>query len=1018
MKKLVNLFSLLLLMTGLIGFAQNSVSGVVSDSDGLPLPGATVVVQGTAIGVTTDFDGNYSISASEGDVLVFSYVGYVSQSIEVGASATINVSLESSTALDEVVVTGIGAVERQRSVSSIVTIGEEQIEGLAFTNPSNALQGRVAGLRVATISGAPGSPTSIRIRGEGSLTGNNSPLFVIDGVPIVNGSVSAGGSSNPGLGILSMINGDDIESITVLKDASSTAAYGNRGSNGVIVITTKKGSAGKVQYNLSSQYGFQNYAVEGREMLTGAQYAELATEMMMNRVPTWDSETAYGWVRRNLPGYQAWEDGGQVDGGWSDLVRVKDAPIQKYNLSASGGDATQNFRISLGYTQQDGTSIGSDYEQVSGSFSYTRKAGKVTLSTSNRVSNALLNGQLEGSAYFGNPQATRYFMRENWASKNPDGSWLVPHPAAAHHTPYLLEENIYKVDNTRAISNSSVSIDIMEGLKIKSVFAMDYNIGSAHEFQNPIEGDGVGEQGYAEQRTSRRFTWSTINSVEYNTTLGNNEHFISAILQQSFQKNKSDAISGSGEQPAAPGLYYLASFPTNRDVSGSFSDWRQLSYTGVLNYSYKDKYIANFTWRNDGSSRFASGYRFGDFFSVGAAWNISAENFLADSSIVNNLKLRVSYGETGDSNIGLNQYQSLFGYSGDYNDSGVVYPTSFGNAIISWEKAEKLDAFVDFGLFNNRLVGSVGYYERNSNDLLQSVPLSLTTGHSSQTQNVGDVVNKGIEVEFDATVVKVGDFSWDLYGNYTTIENEITRLAQTADGEDINLDSFFYANRVGRPIDTWFMRQWGGVDPQTGNAYFIEGGDADAGPVSTERVESWSAANQTFLGNKLPTYQGGIGTRLNYKNLTVDANFVFQGGHKIYEYWATYYMHTGLQALRNYAGAAELMNRWQQPGDITDVPRMQYTYSTTGTGSYWNSRFLSDGDMVRLRDLTVNYRVPGNLVESAGLDAVNVYVKGTNIWTWTKADIEYDPEVPPANGFNNIYVPIPKSWQLGVNLTF
>ena len=230
-------------------------------------------------------------------------------------------------------------------------------------------------MRVATISGAPGSPTSIRIRGEDPLR-NNSPLFVIDGVPIVNGSVSAGGSSNPGLGILSMINGDDIESITVLKDASSTAAYGNRGSNGVIVITTKKGSAGKVQYNLSSQYGFQNYAVEGRQMLTGAQYAELATEMMMNRVPTWDSETAYGWVRRNLPGYQAWEDGGQVDGGWSDLVRVKDAPIQKYNLSASGGDATQNFRISLGYTQQDGTSIGSDYEQVSGAFSYTKKASK------------------------------------------------------------------------------------------------------------------------------------------------------------------------------------------------------------------------------------------------------------------------------------------------------------------------------------------------------------------------------------------------------------------------------------------------------------------------------------------------------------------------------------------------------------------------------------------------------------------------------------------------------------------
>ena len=1018
MKKLVKLFSLFFILSGVLGFAQNTVSGTVSDSEGLPLPGATVVVQGTSTGVTSDFDGNYSIVASQGDVLVFSFVGYVNQAVTVGSSSTIDVALNSDNTLDEVIVTGIGTQERQRSVSSTVVIGEEVIEGLAFTNATNALQGRVAGLRVASISGAPGSPTSIRIRGEGSLTGNNAPLFVIDGVPVSNGSISAGGGANPGLGILSMINPNDIESITVLKDASSTAAYGNRGSNGVIVITTKTGSAGAVKFNVSSQYGFQNRAVEGRKMLSGSQYFELATEMIQNTVPSWSDERASQWVFTNLPGYQAWDDAGRVDGGWDDLTTNKDAVVQKYNISASGGDAEQNFRISLGYNQQTGVAIGSDYEQISGAFSYTRKAGKVTLQTNNRVSNGLLEGQLEGTAYFGNPSFTRLFVSERWQARNPDGSWLVPHPMSGHHTPYLVQENIYEVDNTRAISNSSVTIDIMDGLKAKSTFAIDYNVGSRHEFQNPVEGDGVGEQGYAEQSTSRRFTWSTINSLEYNTVLGDNEHFLSALVQQSYQKNKSNAVSSSGEAPPAAGLFFVGSFPSNRDAGGSFSDWRQLSYTGVVNYSYRDKYIANVTWRNDGSSRFASGYRFGDFFSFGAAWNISSENFLADNSVINNLKLRASYGETGDSNIALNQYQSLFGYSAAYNEAGAVFPTAFGNAVISWEKAEKLDVFLDFGLFNNRISGSVGYYQRKSNDLLQSVPLSLTSGFSSQTQNVGDVVNKGIELEFDATVVKAGDFSWDLYGNYATVENEITRLAQTADGENINLDSFFYANRVGRSIDTWYMRQWGGVNSDTGSAYFIEGGDADEGPVSEAIVDGYNDANQTFLGNKVPTYQGGIGTRFNYKNLSIDANFAFQGGHKIYEYWSTYYMHTGLQALRNYAGAAELMNRWQNPGDVTDVPRMQYTYSTVGTGSYWNSRFLSDGDMVRLRDVTINYTFPRKLVGELGLDNLLLYVKGTNVWTWTKADIEYDPEVPPSNGFNQIFVPLPKSWQLGLNLTF
>ena len=249
-----------------------------------------------------------------------------------------------------------------------------------------------------------------------------------------------------------------------------------------------------------------------------------------------------------------------------------------------------------------------------------------------------------------------------------------------------MENNIYKSVNTRAISNSSFAYDITNDLRIKSAFAIDYNLGDSHRYQNPIEGDGVGENGVSDQTSSKRFTWSTINSLEYNKTFGDNDHFLSAILRQSFQRNKNNYIDAYGENAAAQGLYYVSSFTTNQSASGSFSDWKQLSYAGVLNYSYKDKYVLNFTWRNDGSSRFASGYRFGNFFSYGVAWNINNENFLADSSVVNALKLRASWGESGDSNIGLNQYQSLFAYDADYDDSGAVYPTSFGNAVISWEK--------------------------------------------------------------------------------------------------------------------------------------------------------------------------------------------------------------------------------------------------------------------------------------------------------------------------------------------
>jgi TonB-linked SusC/RagA family outer membrane protein len=534
MKKLVKLFSLFFVMTGLVGFAQSTVSGTVSDSDGLPLPGATVVVQGTSIGVTSDFDGNYSISASQGDVLVFSYVGYESQTVTVGTSSTVNVSLTSSTALEEVVVTGITSRERQRLTSNAVVVGSELIEGVAVTSPDQALMGRVAGLRIVGLSGTPGAPQQIRIRGEGSISGSNSPLFVIDGVPVNNGTISP---LLTDMGILSMINAADIASITVLKDAASLAAYGARGSNGVVVITTKKGKAGKVQYNVQSQYGFQNYAMDERPMLTGNQRLELGAETIMNTYG-WSKDRATNYVLSAFPGAAAWDAGGRVDGNWEDLIRVEDAPYQNYNVSATGGNATENFRVGVGYRQQTGTSIGTDFESVNGSVYYKKVAGKVTIETNNRVSNAIQNGIHEGTAYFGAPQATRMFMSPYQQPKNPDGSWNIALTTSVFNTPYLAEVNIQRNDGTRALSNSKVTYAINDKLKLSSRYAVDFTLGVSHEFRNPYHGDGRTRNGTSYQAVDRSFLWSTVNELEYNDVFGDNEHFVSALLRQSFAKKQ------------------------------------------------------------------------------------------------------------------------------------------------------------------------------------------------------------------------------------------------------------------------------------------------------------------------------------------------------------------------------------------------------------------------------------------------------------------------------------------------
>ena len=1003
--------TLSLMLVSFWGFGQQvTITGNVADDSSLALPGATVIVEGTSNGVTTDFDGNYSITASVGDVLVFSYVGFETKTLTVGNDRKINVQLNSSNELEEVVVTGITTRNLKRSTSSTVVVSAAQIEGVAMTSPDAALQGRVAGLRVVSSSGTPGSPTSIRIRGEGSISGNNNPLFVIDGVPVVNGAYSP---LTNDLGVLAMINPSDIESITVLKDASATAPYGARGSNGVIVITTKAGSAGEVKYQITSNYGFQNYAMDERPMLTGNQRLELGAETLINDYG-FTKENATNYALANFPGAAAWDAGGRIDGNWDDAVKVKDAPDAVYNFSAQGGNATENFRLSIGHRKTTGTSIGVNYESVSGAFAYKKKAGKVDITTSVRVSNAIQQGQLEGSSYFAAPQMTRVFMSPYQQIYGADGNLNTSLSTSVFNTVYLAEINISKVDGTRALSNTSMTYAFSDNLKFMTRYSLDYNLTNSHRFQNPVHGGGVGDNGYAYQSNRRSFTWAFTNQLKWDKTF-NDVHYVSALGQMSFQKQKYDSLSSSGENVATDNLIYVSSFQTNQSASGSFSDWKELGYLALLDYSYDDKYIVNLSYRLDGSSRFAMDYRFGSFWSAGIAWNLDEEDFLADSDIINTLKIKATLGETGNNSVGLNAYQSLFGYGGSYNDNGAVSPSSFGNAILTWEKAALYDIGIDFSILDNRISGSIVAFNKKTSDLLQSVPLSLTSGHSSQTKNIGDLENKGIEIELSSDVIRTDNFTWNIYSNYSTLDNKVTRLAQDAEGNDINNDGGYYRTRVGEELNTWYIRQWAGVNVDTGNPMYYKGGDDHDMTI----VNSLNEAQLTGdLGRRLPKYSGGLGTRVNWGGFYADANFYFSGGNKIFERWNWYSQSTGLLSTYYYQGAASLMNRWQKPGDVTNVPRMRYSTSTATTGSGTTTRFLYDGDYVRLRDLVIGYNVNNKAVERLGFDSISLNVKGTNLWTWVKDDeLQTDPEV----GFSGqweIYTPILKSISVGLNLKF
>lgn len=994
---------------------EKQVTGTVKDTNGMPLPGVNILVKGTNNGVDTDFDGKYSIKARTGDVLVFSYLGMKTVEETVGSSAVINVSMEEDAqVLEGVVITGYSKKAVSEVTGSLVQVDGEAIENLPVVSVDQALQGKVAGLQISTTSGTPGSAQDIRIRGMGSITASNQPLFVIDGVPVINTNLS-GSSAVSSLNPLSSINSKDIESITVLKEASATAQYGARGSNGVIVITTKRGKAGRTTFNFSSSVGFQNDAYNKRDPLTAAQKAELLGESVYNSYGedfgfTPDEALDFAAAYQLGGGFANWDGTSEYD--WPGLLTNDDAVIQNYSLSASGGTDVSNFYASLSMNKTEATVIGPAFERVTGLVSYSAKLNeKMNFETSANVSYSKQNPILEQGSYFNNPFITRYLMTPFANPYNDDGTYNTTNLGTSiFNTLYTMDNDITRNTLLRAISNSKFNYEIIDGLVFETRISLDFNSANYKAYRNRYHGDGDDVGGYSEASNIQNYNWVSQNSLKYNFAVDQHNFDVMALFE--YQKNQYNYLYGYGENFSTDGLTNIASAGANFDATSSFSDWYNVSYLGVLNYNYAGKYVFDATFRREASSRFANGYRWGNFGSVGAAWNIYREDFMKDSSIFNELRLRGSYGITGNSGIGVNTYQALLSYDADYAGNGAVYPSQLGNELLTWEKAHNLDVGVDFALLNNKISGAFAYYQKNTYDLLQLVPLSQTTGFDEQNQNVGKVNNSGIELELNFDVLKTEDFSWTISGNIATVKNEVTELALDSEGNELdpNAGSSYKRTVVGGPIGEWYMRTWAGVDPDTGDpTWYLNG-------VDGEVTSNYSAAARVSQGaSALPKYTAGLNTHFEYKGAFLDASFYFAGGHKVYEQYAQFYMRTNSFSLGTYNGVAELLDRWQQPGDITNVPRLEYGVNDNFHAT--SSRHLYDGDYIRLRNVTLGYNLPSSLIEKIGFDAATFTIQGTNLVTWVKDDLKLDPEVSAA-GYTTLTTPPVKSVVLGVNLKF
>jgi TonB-linked SusC/RagA family outer membrane protein len=1020
---------LYLLMLALVvsasAYAQSgTLKGKVTDAEtGEALIGATVYIQSIQKGAQTDIDGMYAINniPAGSYAVTISYVGFKTfkSNVEVG-SGTVTLDAQLSVdlvGLDEVVVTGFGSIDRQAFTGTVSSVSSDELESVPVASVDQALQGNAAGVVVTASTGTPGAVQQIRIRGISSVNAGVSPLFVIDGVPVISGQNTSSGSSSS-LGVLSNISSSDIESITILKDAASTAPYGARGTNGVVVITTKSGRSGSTTYSVTAQRGINSRAVDGEEAMNAQEYDQFVTDAIVN---TYGSlQNAFG----PITGTSAMKDGfgiwdGQTDTDWGKEVQNDNAVQQEYTLSARGGNDVTNFYASAGVFGQEGQVIGANLDRVSGTFDISHKLDdRVRIQNSFKGSFVEQNGILEGAGYFGSPVLAQYFMLPTDPARNADGTPNIDNLNVSVFNPLYIQANdITRKRSYRAMNNTKIDVNLAENLMVSSRIAVDYLLSEEKYYNNIFYGDSDAEHGSVDDITNRNFNYVWQNILSYIWVPNADHNFTFKGISES-QRNYHYNLEGYGEGIAAPGLVNLNTTASPQFVGSYTTDWAVQSFTGLVNYGFQGKIYADASYRYEGSSRFAEDKRWGSFWSLGLGYVLTEEDFMKDMDFLNFLKVRASYGKTGNASVGLNSYQAVVGF-GSYYDVAAINPSQLGNKALTWETANSFDLGVEFELLS-KLSGSVTYFRKESKDLLFDVPLSRTTGHTSQTQNIGDLYNQGIEIEANIDVVRSRDFKWNIGGNFSTLKNEITTLPKDANGDDIELKtSTRYQAVVGYEVNTWYMKEWAGVDEANGDPLWYKD-DGNGGRTTTN---DWSDADEYDQGaSALPNTFGGVNTRFDFMNFYASAHLYYSFGNKVYDNWARYMRSDGLYAA-SFGQYARQADYWTPSNTKAENPRPMYGTHKNSDGvadgnREVSTRYLYDGDYLRLKTVNIGYNVPAKYLQEIGLKSATVYFVGQNLWTYVfDDDLKYDPEVQ-ASGFTSLQAAPLKSVTFGVKVNF
>ncbi len=943
----------------------HTITGRVTDAnDNMPMPGVSVYIKDSTIGTVTDLDGHYSldIPRMEG-VLVFSLMGMETVEVLLEDQTEINVAMESARiGLDEVVVVGYGTQIRRDLTGSIGSISAEELSAVPAPTFETALAGQTAGVFVGQGSGRLGEAVTIRIRGASSVSASNQPLYVIDGMPVTSETQTSPG--NHPTSPLADINPNDIESIEILKDASAAAIYGSRASNGVVLITTKRGAEGDVQFNVNMSSGV-NQAANLREWLNAEEYLELMGEALAytagedgligGRTPD-ELKDMY------IPG---WRDGHDED--WQSQA-LQTGLQNRMSFSASGGSETTRFYAGVTYDDQDGIIIGNDMERISARLNLDQSVGD--------------------NFSFG---MSTNFVRNVTNRVAHDNAWANPMQLVAQTPVQPVMDPETGEYNTRTVYYNSL-IDYRDASNVSTVYRTfinayaDYSILDNLSFRteagtdilNQTETNFYGRRtnwgspnGLAEKRNVNVLNYNINNYFSYSQRIGDN-HDLDLVLGMAAQKNTAEGNFLEGRGFPTDDFKNLSSAAEITGYNGWGEGHSYLSYFSRANYKYRDRYIFGLSARVDGSSRFGADNRYGFFPSVSGAWIISDESFMEDTGFLSFLKLRASYGLTGNSDIG--NYEAMGLFQGvTYPGYPALLPSQLRSPGLRWESTAQVDVGLDFSFLNDRISAQVDYYHKNTEDLLLRRSLPATSGYTSVTRNVGEMKNYGWEFSVRSHNLR-GELSWRTDFNISFNRNEVVNI----DGPEIAYGVNYVIE--GEEIGVFKMPEYAGVHPMTGDALFYK--NDGTGQTTT----NYNEAQRVIVGSPNPDFVGGLTNNLRYGafDLNILLNFVY--GNNVYLSGGRY-QSSNAEWWDNQT--RDQLDRWQQPGDITDVPQARYGERN---GSQHSSRYLYDGSYLRLRSLTLGYSLPFDLISRAGFREARVYVSGYNLFTLTDYP-GYDPEV-------------------------